>query len=294
MFKKVGISFFLVSLFVSAEGMAETSNAPLLNVLSAESVESKDKIINQVIDDSGMSEMSEMIEQLPAMVAMGFDQQPAPPISRHKFDKFRASCIDAFSPEKIRKTVKDNFGAQYEEQRFSELLTLVNSPLAKKMTALEVEAGMPEAQQEMMRTGNVLMGQLSPERLVLIQTLDEAMSATEMGLDMQMMMAEAMMTNMNKIVPSERRMTADQLEDMLSQMRLQSRFPARQYTELNFVYAYRTASDAELSEYAQLYQSELGRWSVDLMRNAWLKVSANVAVDLAEKMEKDFIEANAL
>ncbi len=116
-------------LFFSSAAVAATPNALLLKVQDLREAGSKNSVINQVIYDSGMGHM---IEQLPAMVAMGFDQQPLPPISRNKFDKFRESYIQSFDPEKTRKTIKDSFGAQYEEQRFSELLTLMNSHLAKK------------------------------------------------------------------------------------------------------------------------------------------------------------------
>jgi len=282
-----------MSTLVSTGAIAAMSNSFLLEDSNLSAVESKDKtrIINQLIDDSGMKEM---IEQLPAMVAVSFDQQPPPPINRDKFDKFREHFIQVFDPVKIRRTVTNNFSAQYEAKRFSELLALVNSPLAKKMTALEVEASTPQAQQEMMQMGDVIMGEASPSRLELVQKLDEVMSATESGLDMQMMMTESMMINMNKIVPSTQRMTEEQLGQMLNQIRMQSLFPARQYMQLSFVYAYRTISDSELNEYIQLYQSEIGRWSVSLMREVWLNVSENIATDLAGRIKKEFIEVDAL
>lgn len=290
--KKILITI-VIALFVNTIAIAVTTSSPSLVIPHIDIVESKDKtrIINQLIDDSGMREI---IEQLPTMVAMGFDQQPPPPINRDKYNKFRENYIQVFDPVKIRETVANNFNVQYEAKRFSELLALVNSPLAKKMTSLEVESSTPQAQQEMMQMGNIIMGQASPSRLELVQQLDEAMSATEVGVDMQMMMTEAMMANMNKIVSPAQQMTDEQLKQGLSQMRMQSLFPARQYTQLNFVYAYRTVSDADLKEYIQLYQSEIGRWSIKLMRNAWLEVSENVATDLAGRIQKEFIEENAL
>jgi len=290
MLKKTLICLIMTSL-VSA--IVAASNASSLTTPSIDVVELKNKIslINQVIDDSGMSEM---IEQIPAMVAVNFDQQSLPLMNRDKLDKFRENYIEAFDPVKIRKAIVDNFSAQYESKRFSELLALVNSPLAKKMTRLEIEASTTQAQQEMMQRGNIIMGQASPSRLELMRKLDEAMRATEMSLDIQIMMIETMMTNMNKIVPSAQHRTEDQLRQMLDQMRVQSLFPVRQHTQLNFIYAYRSVNDTELKEYMKLYQSEVGRWSAELIRKAWLNVSENVATDLAWRIEKEFIKINAL
>lgn len=251
----------------------------------------KNTVIEQIMAESGLNKM---IEQLPAMVAMGFDQQQPPPIKRDEYEKFRDVLLQTFEADRIRKTIIDHLNEQYEPKRFSEFLTLIRTPLAQKMTALEMEANTPQAQQEMMQMGNIIMGQASPDRLELARRLDEATSATETALDMQMMMSEAIMTNMNKILPQAQRMTEAQLEQMLERIRLQSVFPARQYTQLSIVYMYRSVSDEELGQYIQLHESETARWGTALIRDAWMKVSEGISVDLAERMKNTFIQNNAL
>ena len=268
-------------------GSSGTSPLPLGHIDDA----AKNSVIEQIMDESGWDEM---IEQLPAMVAMGFDQQQPPPIKRDEYEKLREILLQAFEPERIRKTIVGHLNERYESKRFSKFLTLIRTPLAQKMIALEIEANTPQAQQEMIQMGNILMGQASPDRLELARRLDEATSATETALDMQMMMSEAIMTNMNKILPQAQRMTEAQLEQMLEQIRLQSVFPARQYTQLSIVYMYRSVSDEELGQYIQLHESETARWGTALIRDAWMKVSEDISVDLAERMKNSFIENNAI
>ncbi len=254
-------------------------------------VQGKQAVIDQVMAESGMEEA---IEQLPAMVAMGFDQQPAPPIGRREHERFREALLQAFEPVRVRRIVVDYLNAEYEPERFTALLAMMKTPLAKKMMALEMAANTPQAQQEMMQMGNVIMGQASPERLDLVRKLDEAVNATEMAVDMQMMMTRATVSNLNRIVPVAQKMTATQIDQMLAQMRAQMLYPARQYTHLNMVYAYRSVSDDELRAYLELHQTDLGRWSTRLMRGAWMKVSEQVAADLAREVERSFIQSNAL
>ncbi len=272
----------------SSAGLKSQAEAAVESSLQAQG---KQAVIDQTMVESGMDDG---IEQLPAMVAMGFDQQPVPPIGRREYEQFRESLLQAFDPARVRQIVVDHLAAEYEPERYSALLAMMKTPLAKKMTALEMAANTPQAQQEMMQMGNIIMGQVSPERLELVRKFDEAASATETGVDMQMMMARVTMTNLNRIVPPAQQMTAVQLDQMLVQMRAQSIFPARQYTHLNMVYAYRTVSDDELRAYLELHQTELGRWSTRLIRDAWMKVSEQVAADLAQKMERSFVENNVL
>ncbi len=248
-------------------------------------------LIEQIMEESGLNEM---IEQMPAMAAMGFDQQQPPPLNRDKYEKFREIFLETFEAEKIRETILTHFNEQYDQERYSEFLALIRTPLIQKMMALEIAESTPQAQQDMIRNGNIIMGQASQKRLDFARRLDEVTGATEMTLDTQIMVAGAMITNMNMIMPPEQRLTDKQVEQMLGQMRLQSRFPARQYTHLSFVYMYRSVSDEELEKYIQTYETEIGRWGTKLMRDAWMKVSEEISADLAEQMKDAFIESNVL
>ncbi len=270
-----------------------SASSSAISLLPSNRIDDADKnsVIEQIMTESGWNEM---IEQLPAMVAMGFDQQQPPPIKRDEYEKLRQVLLQVFEPERIRKTIVGHLNERYESKRFSEFLALIRTPLAKKMIALEIEANTPQAQQEMMQMGNILMGQASPGRLELARRLDEASNATETALDIQMMIFEAIMKNMNKILPQEQRVTEEQLERMLEQIRLQSVFPARQYTQLSIVYIYRSVSDEELRQYVKLHESEIGRWGSDLIRSTWMKVAEDVSADLAERMKNTFIEHNAI
>jgi len=251
----------------------------------------KQEVINQILSKSGTDEV---LKQLPVSVAMGFDQQPKPPMKSREYKQFRQNLIDAYDPIKIRKTISDYLLSQYETEKFYALLILLDRPLVKKMTALEVASQTPQAIQDMMQTGNIIMGQASPKRLEIIHALDQAMNATEMAIDMQMMISTATMVNMNKIVPVDQQMTKNQLTNMIDQMRVQSKFPTQQFVHLSMVYAYQTVSEAELEEYIRYMKSDIGLWSTQIFTSAWLEVSENTADRLSELMDKTFVRENVL
>lgn len=287
----ISITFILITLASSSTQTFAKESRPHLasepggmQALTPGQTQNKKIIIDQIMAESGLDEM---LEQLPAIAAMSMNQQPLPPMEAEKQQQLKEDFLHVFDAKKMRQTITDYFKVHYEPQRFAELLSLLKSPLAKKMTALEVEASTPQAQQEMMQMGNTIMGQATPSRLELTQKLDEATGSTETLLDMQVGMAGILMNNMNKIMPEDQRKTEEELLQIQEQMRAQSISPARQYLQLNMVYTFRSVEDAELNEYVQLYQSEIGRWSTALIKNASIKMMEEISFDLAALIEKN-------
>jgi len=251
----------------------------------------KTDLIEQIMMKSGMTEM---IEQLPGVAAMGFDQQSPPPINQREYEKFRGIYLQAFNSSMIRETITNYLNDHYEAKRFTELLAMLRTPLAEKMTELEVQSSSVESQQQMMQSANTIMGQVSPERLALIRQLDQVQQATQSMLAMQMTMTQAMMVNANKIVPEKQQLSEKNMAELLDDIRKQSLFPAQQYIQLNMVYAYRAATDAELENYITLYKSKVGRWSIELLNEAWVNVSEAISTKLATLMTQNFVRQNAL
>ncbi len=112
-------------------------------------------------------------------------------------------------------------------------------------------------------------------------------------VDMQMIMAGMVQRNMNKIMPREHRMTEAQLDQMLEQGRISSMLPARQFMQLNMVYTYRTLDDRKLKDYIDLHQSEIGLWGTELAKNSMLKWAESASAEMAELMEKMFVETHS-
>jgi len=294
----------IISVFVMGVGCThQPKNQSLLelpSVLNADAKGSlsnkitelnKTELIEQIMMKSGMTEM---IEELPGVAAMGFDQQSPPPMDRREYEQFRGIYLQAFNASLIRETITRYLNNHYDAKRFTELLTMLRTPLAEKMTELEVQASSVESQQQMMQSANTIMGQVSPERLALIRRLDKAQKATQSMLAMQMTMTRAMMVNTNKLIPKKQQLSERHMADSLEDIRKQSLFPTQQYIQLNMVYAYGAATDAELGNYIALYESKVGRWSIERLNRAWVNVSEAISNKLATLMTQNFVRKNAL
>ncbi len=240
----------------------------------------KRTVINRVIDKSGMGTA---IEQLPELVAAGMEQQPPPPgLEGERLERFKTGFLKAFEPGEVRKAVFDHLSNYYDSKRFSELLALLDKPLVRKMTALEKEAGTPQAQREMMEMGKMLLEGTSPARLEFVKKIDQATGATRTAVETQIMMIHAMMVGSNQMVAAEERISDDEIERRLKQIRTQFVAPAEQYTQIAMLYTYQSVDGEELRDYLGLYQTGIGRWSVELLQGAWKRASEHIASRLAD------------
>ena len=298
MFKKILITTYIIATLTTGCAFAASSSSPSqASVASGAAIENsaekqaRSAVIAQIMAASGMDEI---LEQLPAIAAMGFDQQPPPPVEREAFDKFRTAMLQPLDPAKTKPALVRFIEKRYDTQRYAEVVALLNTPLSKKMTALELQASTPEAQQEMMQFANSMLSQPSPQRLALVKRLDKAQQATESMVEMQMMISSAMMKNMNRIVPEDKKMADGEIAQMLTQMREQSLPQARQFSQITMVYTYRSVSDSELEEYTQLVESDTGLYLTSLLRDAFLNLFDNISTEIASHIGQAFKTSNAL
>ncbi len=298
MFKKIMTTTCVItSLSIGAVFAAASPSPTQASTTSGTTIENsaekqaRSAVVTKIVATSGMDEL---LEQLPAMVALGFDQQPPPPVEQEAFYKFKDTFLQSFDPVKTKPALVSFIEKRYDAQRYAEVVALLDRPLSKKMTALELQAQTPEAFQEMMQFAGSMLSQPSPQRLALVERLDRAQQATESMVEVQIMVPSAMMKNMNRIVPADKKMADDEMAQMLAQMREQSLPQARQFIQLSMVYAYRSVSDGELEEYTQLIESDTGLYLTALLRDAALNVFDNISTEIASHIGQIFKANDAL
>lgn len=298
MFKKILVTTCVIASLSTGSAFAAPATSPSqvkegfgAKIEDDTERQARSAVITQIMAASGMDEL---MEQLPALVAMGMDQSPPPPVESDVLEKFRTTVLQSFDSTRTRPMLVRFFEQRYDNRRYTEIVAMLDTPLAKKMTALELQAQTPEAQQEMMQFANSMLSQPSPQRLALVERIDQVQRATESMVELQVMMASAVMKSMNQIVPVEQKLTDEQMTQMLEQMREQSLSPARQFMQLSMVYTYRSLPDNELEEYVQLQESTVGRYTNDLLRESVINLFDGISVELANHIGQMFKANNAL
>ena len=298
MFKKIlATTYIIASISIGCAFAASSASPSQAGASSGTAIENsaekqaRSAMVSKIVAASGMDEL---LEQLPNIVAMSFEQQPEPPIDEESFEKLKAVFVQPFDPARTRPALIHFIEKRYDSQRYAEVAALLETPLSKKITSLELQAQTPEAFQEMMQFANSMLSQPSPQRLALVERLDKAQQTTESMVEVQMMMPSAMMKNMNRIVPADEKIADDEMTQMLAQMREQSLPQARQFMQLTMVYTYRSVADGELEEYVRLVESDTGQYLTVLLRDAALNLFDNISTELANQISQNFKTSNAL
>lgn len=247
---------------------------PLPGAYASDTSENRDKIINELMEASGLNHQ---IEQLPAMINAGL-RQGRNGMDEDTFAQVSTAMGETHTAKAFTEEIKSSLNKNYDEVRFAAWLALVNSPFAQKMTQLEKEAITPE----MMRNLQAYAATLdkdppTPARLALVERMDKATAATSAALNIQLQTAQMIMSVLDPLLPPERRMTPGQKDDMLWQMQLQVRPMIQQFIALNMLYAYRSLPDKDLERYIALYETDTGKWSVDLINRIMVAAFANLA-----------------
>ena len=170
-----------------------------------------------------------------------------------------------YEPGKMSEEIAGILKSNLDIERMGRFLELLRLPVVLKMNSQDTRAAPPEAVKEVME--NLRKNPPSPERLRLIQALDDATRTSEVSIDMSSTIARSMVDTMlaglqkGKNVPKEaRQMVAAQLNTMRDQ--------ARGLIRSVLLATYRNVTDEELGEYLKLIDTDTGRWGNEALANA--------------------------
>lgn len=246
----------------------------------------RDALILELMDLSGIDAT---LRQLPDLLRAELDQPPDPDLDATNYEVLRAVLLGAYRPEALRRGVREALAAGYDRERFSAFREMLASPLFRRMTALEVAAGTPEAQAEMEANEAALLAGAGPERLALVDRLDAAVGATDLTADLALMPLEAVASMHFPLLPeTERARRRKELDEALEQVRPEVHAAVRHAVVVSYVYTYRGVDDADLAAYVAEVESDLGRdWvrrSGDALRQAFAQAQAHAAAEVMRRM----------
>lgn len=232
--------------------------------------------IEELLEAAGIKHA---IEQIPAAMA-AMKSQPGPdgkpvaePIGNALIETFKAPDLQASAIKALRKKarIKEIDGA----------LPVFRSALARQFAAMEKAATAPGAEEQAKAFGAELSAKpASPVRVAAVEKIDEMMGATELqtellaSLILAIPRAEARKQRSNKPLNRKFTETAEKLKADLKPK-------VAPLVHGALLFAYRSASDADLAKYAELLGSTADMRAVDEAVRAALKVAIDDACDRA-------------
>lgn len=250
----------------------------------AQSPARQDKLIDDILAVSGMDHMlAQLPEQMLAGAMSAQKQDKKAKMSADDMRDMERAFKEAFTAQGFRQQVVARYKKNFDQKRYQALLDDISTPLAKRMAELEKVQPKPE---DMAAFSAALAAKpMSPERIALVQRIDVASRSSEMA-------AEAMFASIRGVVrgaAGEGSQQAADLDKFLEKQRAAMEEGIRNATRMSLAYTYREVSDADLAEYAKIYDKEGNKWALGLAYDALLDEfrsgSERLGADLA-KMAK--------
>jgi hypothetical protein len=171
-----------------------------------------------------------------------------------------------FDPAKMSAEYAASLKNGYDAVRMPRLLLLLREPISAKLVAQAGQEIPPDVLKEFAE--KLRKEPPSPERVKLIEAIDELTRASEFGADLAAVMArdiiDAMLDALQKAGKPASREARQALGAQLQAMREQVRSGIR--TRLYAMY--RDASEEDLAEYAKTFDTETGRWGFETLTGA--------------------------
>ena len=189
---------------------------------------------------------------------------------RATIDRIASTNFDA---DAIYSRIKLEFERNLDADKLAEALAWYRSPLAKRITALEL---MALAFENGLDNVSIERKQASYERIALVERLDAVGGASETTVDVTLSIVRSLTRAFQPVLPASARVSNAQLEEQIARARSRTLEQIRSACLVSMLLAYRSLTDQELAEYVRFAESEAGHWYMSVMNSALL-----AAVDVA-------------
>jgi hypothetical protein len=173
------------------------------------------------------------------------------------YNDFVQAAQQSFDSEKIRSKVHAALVRSLDPPLIQQVMRWFETPLGRKITALEHAASAPEAFKEIQNFADQLKSDPPrASRLALVERLDIASGASEKAAEIRILSFLATFTAMNQVKPEDQRIDTQGLRREVEARREEILSHNKMMTKVGFLYSYRSLSDADLERYVSFSESE--------------------------------------
>ncbi|MBI3771076.1 MAG: hypothetical protein HY272_00010 [Gammaproteobacteria bacterium] len=221
--------------------------------------------VEQIMDLSGINAM---ISQAPVLTEDQVRNISVFIVDKDELDGFGELATRIFEPSRLHKAISWSLLRDYDAARYQQILEALNSPIARQMTHLELDASAPAARSKIFEYAQSVRENLPWQRIELIRDLTDASGMVEAMVDVRLGWYESLVRSQNSLLPYEWRISEERLAQVLEELRPRVVRDAREWLLVNSLYAYRNVDDQELLQYVELYEGEAMRWYSKLANRA--------------------------
>jgi len=254
--------------------------------------------------DSGRADLRELyvksglekqVRQIPLLAQQAFDQAVAADPEAGNLPKELTSALrraigEVFAPARTKEIVLRTLEDRLPREDAAAALRWLDSPLGARCTELEEAASTPAGYEEMQRFVRRLEDTPpTPQRLNVLQSLDDAVGATEANVAIALGMQVAIAAGFLALLPPEQQVPPEMLLAEAERARPAMEEALSRQVMASFLYTYRTLTVPELEAYFAYASSPAGvsyhAASLAGLRTALLESAVNLGAALKTAIE---------
>jgi hypothetical protein len=227
--------------------------------------EISEKLAQQIYAESGAErQLADSAADFPKAIsdAMQGSEKPLP----FAPEQIEAAARRAYDVSITARVVIDKLRTTLTGQDAKNVRAWLGSPLGRRITALEVAMGSPDADAAMQAYAESLHEHPpAEERMTLVHRLDEALRVTEGAVKVYTNMSVAIAVGVLDASPYTDEDAVRKLKESIEEKNPEIAESVRQQVLLTLLYSYREVSDADLQRYIAFGQSPSGKRYQDAM-----------------------------
>ena len=234
------------------------------------------------------SGLSKQLEQVPllmdaALIKARSNDAEMQEVPQPRFEEFRRMTRDAFNATTLKEAVRQRLKSGLTRKDTIAALTWFNSPLGKKITAIEEEASRPDTYRERQKALNKTPG--PADRILLIRKLDSAVKGTQSALNAYLSAQVALVTVLTSELPPRDRPAVDEILTLMRNMEPDWSQSAEREILLFFLDTYRPFTDDELDRYIAFAGSAPGQTYHALVLDSVMDAMLQASRELWKQLE---------
>lgn len=196
---------------------------------------------------------------------------------------------ESYAPAGLRRAVAEGLERRCDVARMEETLAWLRTPEVQHLVSLDVAASTPEANRTIeAHAARLVEASQHDPRLRLVQRLDVATHASELGLELALQPHLATALAFDSTLAPSVRSGPERVRATLEQQFAPQLPGIRRFSWASLLYTYATVSEAELAAYVEWNESPTGRWynrqMTESMKDAFLTASHQTVTRIDESL----------
>ncbi len=193
-----------------------------------------------------------------------------------------------FQPGPFYTAIGDQLRKSYSPERLPALTEWMRSPVAQKLAGRLRLAYSAESRPELVAFASSLSKTPPPQpRLLLIHRLFDASRLSDMEVESTIALVHTTAQAISPALPKEKRYSASELDRALGSVKSRYRSVMTNAKLVQYLFAYQSASDAELEQYARFLESDSGRWLISTIDKGFFEATGVISQRLRAEIPRN-------